>query len=69
MDNTQKEINVMKVINKNQKGFSLVELMVVMAILVVVAGVLIPSYMKHIDSANKESTLANCCNIVNATEI
>ncbi len=53
MDNTQKEINVMKVINKNQKGFSLVEMMVVMAILAVVAGVFIPSYMKHIDSAKK----------------
>ena len=38
---------------KSNKGFSLVELIVVIAIMAIIAGVAIPVYSMYIDKANK----------------
>lgn len=43
---------------KNNKGFSLVELIVVVAIMAVLVGVLAPAYLKYVDNSrvNKDET-------------
>lgn len=41
---------------KNKKGFTMVELIVVIVIILVLAGAMVPSLMKYVDNAKK----ANC---------
>lgn len=45
--------------SKNKKGFTMVELIVVIVIILVLAGALVPSLMKYMDSAKKASCKAD----------
>lgn len=59
----------------NNKGFSLVELIIVMAILAILAGALAPQLIKYIDSSRKSAdvqsaqTIATAVNISLANEV
>jgi len=44
----------------NKKGFTLIELIVVIAILAILVAILIPSLTNYIDAANKSKNQANC---------
>ena len=54
---------------KSNKGFSLVELIVVIAIMAIIAGVAIPVYSGYITKANKGSDEAVYNDIVHAAKI
>lgn len=50
------------------KGFTLVELIVVLAVLAVLAGLLVPSLTGYIDKAKKAKSLANAKGFLNAAQ-
>ena len=52
---------------KDKKGFTLVELIVVLVILAILAALLIPALTGYIDKANKEKVIAETRMIVMAT--
>lgn len=54
---------------KNNKGFSLVELIVVVAIMAVLVGVLAPAYLKYVDNSRQEKDLNNAEEFRHAVEI
>jgi|LSQX01.1.fsa_nt_gb type IV pilus assembly protein PilA len=53
----------------NNKGFSLVELIIVIAILAILAGVLAPQLIKYIDSSRKSTDVQNAQVIASAVNI
>lgn len=53
---------------KNKKGFTLVELIVVLVILAILAALLIPALTGYIDKANKEKVTAECRMVVMAAQ-
>lgn len=53
----------------NNKGFSLVELIIVIAIMVVLGGVLAPQYMKHLKDAKVAADVANGDAIATAVNV
>ena len=57
----------MKTIKKNEKGFTLVELVIVVAILAILATLLVPRIMGNVEEAKKSKELANARTI--ASEI
>jgi len=50
----------------NNKGFSLVELIVVVAIMAVLVGVLAPSYLKYVEKAREQICHTNADNYIRA---
>ena len=48
---------------RNRKGFTLIELMIVIAIIIILAAIAIPSYLHFIDRAKKAKAAANMGNI------
>lgn len=54
--------------NKKKQGFTLVELIVVLTILAVLAGLLVPSLTGYIDKAKKAKSLANARGFLNAAQ-
>ena len=48
---------------RNRKGFTLIELMIVIAIIIILAAIAIPSYLHFIDRAKKAKATANMGNI------
>jgi len=62
---------MMKLLNKKQKcngGFSLVELIVVIAIMVVLIAVLAPVFTKYIESSRRSTDVQNAAQIKTAVE-
>lgn len=55
-------------IKNTKKGFTLVELIVVLAILAVLAGLLVPSLTGYIDKAKKAKNLSNARGFLNAAQ-
>ena len=53
---------------KNQKGFTLVELIVVLVILAILAALLVPALTGSIDKANKEKVIATTRMVVMAAQ-
>ena len=54
---------------KNNKGFSLVELIIVIAIMAVLVGVLAPTYLQYVEKSKKSNDVSTVDSIVNACEI
>lgn len=50
----------------NNKGFSLVELIVVIAIMAVLVGVLAPQFIKYVESSRRSTDVSNAQNIQSA---
>lgn len=53
----------------NNKGFSLVELIIVIAIMAVLIGVLAPQYLKYVERSRRSADLDNWSTIISAIEI
>lgn len=53
---------------KDKKGFTLVELIVVLVILAILAALLIPALTGYIDKANQEKVIAECRSVVVAAQ-
>ena len=53
----------------NNKGFSLVELIIVVAIMAVLIGVLAPTYLKYVESSKKTSDCSAIGSIMDAVEV
>lgn len=45
--------------NKNDKGFTLIELIIVVAILAILVGILAPQYMKYVEKSRKAADVTN----------
>lgn len=54
---------------KNNKGFSLVELIIVIAIMAVLVGVLAPTYLQYVEKSKKSNDVSTIDSVVNAVEI
>lgn len=54
---------------KNNKGFSLVELIIVIAIMAVLVGVLAPTYLQYVEKSKKSNDVSSVDSVVNACEI
>lgn len=56
------------VLRKNNKGFSLVELIVVIAIMAVLVGVLAPQFIKYVESSRQSTDMQNVQQLKSAVE-
>lgn len=54
---------------KKNKGFSLVELIIVIAILAVLVGIIAPRYLGYVEKSKKSRALANCETVVRTAEV
>lgn len=52
----------------NNKGFSLVELIIVIAIMAVLVGVLAPAYMRYVENARKSRDISAMDSVLNTVE-
>ena len=53
---------------KNNSGFSLVELIIVIAIMAVLIGVLAPQFIKYVESSRKSTDIQNVAEIITAID-
>lgn len=54
---------------RNNKGFSLVELIVVIAVMAVLVGVLAPAYLRYVDKAKLQKDVSAVAEVVEAIKI
>lgn len=54
---------------KDNKGFTLVELVIVVAILAILVGILAPQYTKYVEKSRKAADASNLDNIVTAFKV
>lgn len=54
---------------KNNKGFSLVELIIVVAILAILVGILAPQYVKYVERSRKSADASNIDNFVTGIKV
>ena len=54
---------------KDDRGFSLVELIIVIAIMAVLVGVAAPQYLKFVERGRNSTDIQNIANIIQATQI
>ena len=55
--------------NLNNKGFSLVELIIVIAIMAVLVGVLAPQFLKYVERSRKSTDVQNVASIISACDV
>ena len=72
--NTKYEGNVSKMFKllnkkKNNKGFTLVELVIVIVILAILVGLLAPQYTKYVEKSRKSADASNMDEIIKAIEV
>ncbi|MDO4458916.1 MAG: type II secretion system protein [Clostridia bacterium] len=60
---------IQKLRKNNKKGFTLVELLVVLVIIAILAAAVVPSMLGFIDKAKDESVSAECRNVLLAADV
>ena len=55
--------------NKKNKGFSLIELIVVVAIMAVLVGVMAPAYLRYVEKARRQTCYTNMDNVVREVQL
>ena len=65
-------MSMLKFLNKKKKdnkGFSLVELIIVVAIVAILVGLLAPQYIKYVEKSRKSADATNMDTLVNAVQV